>query len=50
MITRENLDAYKRLNEALKETGEKQNGFAPYLVMQANHSGRYSKPQGSRRR
>ena len=46
MITRENLDAYKRLNEALKETGEKQNGFAPYLVMQANHSGRYSNPQG----
>jgi len=43
-ICRENLDAYKRLNEQVKEAGLKANGFAPYLVMQANHSGRYSNP------
>lgn len=41
-----NLDAFKRMNETLKEEGLKRNGFEPYLVMQANHSGRYSNPQG----
>jgi len=46
MLTKENLDTYKRLTEAVKEAGKKANGFAPYLIMQANHSGRYSNPQG----
>ena len=46
MLTRDNLDAYKKMTEAVKEAGRKANGFAPYLVMQANHSGRYSNPQG----
>ncbi len=46
MITRENLDAYKKLTEAVKEAGRKANGFAPFLIMQANHSGRYSNPEG----
>ena len=27
-----------------KEAGRKANGFEPYLIMQANHSGRYSNP------
>lgn len=45
MITQKNLDNYKRFVEAIKEAGMKANGFAPYLVMQANHSGRYSNPQ-----
>lgn len=44
LITRENLDAYKALTAAVKEAGRKANGFAPYLVLQANHSGRYSNP------
>ncbi|MFR9028898.1 MAG: hypothetical protein ACLVIR_13745 [Clostridium sp.] len=35
-----------RFTEEIKEAGRKANGFAPYLVMQANHSGRYSNPQG----
>ena len=43
-ISEENLDAYKRLTEAVKEAGRKANGFAPFLVLQANHSGRYSNP------
>lgn len=46
LLTRENLEAYKRLTHDVKEAGIKANGFAPYLVMQANHSGRYSNPQG----
>ena len=46
MLTRENLEAYKELTWKVKEAGRKQNGFAPYLVMQANHSGRYSNPDG----
>lgn len=46
MLTRENLEHYKRLTAAVKEAGIKANGFAPWLVMQANHSGRYSNPQG----
>ena len=46
MLTKENLDNYKRLTEAVKEAGRKANGFVPYLIMQANHSGRYSNPQG----
>lgn len=44
LLNEKNLDAYKRLTEAVKEAGRKANGFEPYLVMQANHSGRYSNP------
>lgn len=32
------------MNEKIKEAGRKANGFEPYLIMQANHSGRYSNP------
>lgn len=46
MLTKENLENYKKFIAAIKEAGRKANGFAPYLVMQANHSGRYSNPQG----
>ena len=45
-ITKDNLDDYKRQVETIKETGMKTNGYAPIVVMQATHSGRYSKPQG----
>ena len=44
LLNRENVDAYRRLNDAVREAGLKANGFAPFLVMQANHSGRYSNP------
>ena len=44
LLTRENLESYKRLIKAVKEAGMKANGFAPFLIMQANHSGRYSNP------
>lgn len=44
LITKDNIDTYKRLNEKVKESGLKANGFEPYLIMQSNHSGRYSNP------
>ncbi|MCD8222771.1 MAG: flavin oxidoreductase/NADH oxidase [Clostridiales bacterium] len=46
MLTRKNLDSYKNFTEKIKKAGEKANGYAPYLIMQANHSGRYSNPDG----
>lgn len=47
LLTEKNLPAYQRLNDQIKEAGLKANGFAPMLVMQANHSGRYSRPNES---
>lgn len=44
LLNRDNLDSYKELTAAVKEAGLKANGFAPYLIMQANHNGRYSNP------
>lgn len=46
MLTQENVDAFKTMNEKIKQEGLKANGFEPYLIMQANHSGRYSNPGG----
>lgn len=45
-ITEDNLDDFKRQVETIKETGLRENGYEPVIVMQATHSGRYSKPQG----
>lgn len=45
-ITEKNLDAYKAIVEDIKETAIRENGYAPVVIMQATHSGRYSKPQG----
>lgn len=46
MLTKDNLEEYKKFTAAIKEAGLKANGFTPYLIMQANHSGRYSNPDG----
>ena len=46
-ITKDNLDAFKRQVEAIKEAALKENGYAPVVIMQATHSGRYSKPHGT---
>lgn len=46
-ITEKNLDDFKRLVAQIKETAVKTNGYAPIVVMQATHSGRYSKPNGT---
>ena len=44
LLTPDTLDRYKALTAQVKEAGLRANGFAPYLIMQANHSGRYSNP------
>lgn len=41
-----NLDAYKRLADGIRETAMATVGYAPLLIMQSTHSGRYSKPHG----
>ena len=46
-ITENNLDNFKRQVEAIKETALRENGYAPVVIMQATHSGRYSKPNGA---
>lgn len=45
-ITEDNLDSFKRQVERIKQTGLSENGFEPVVIMQATHSGRYSKPNG----
>lgn len=45
-IHENNLDAFKQIVDDIKETALKENGFEPIVIMQATHSGRYSKPQG----
>ncbi len=45
-ITESNLDAFKRQVTDIKEAGLKVNGYEPVVIMQATHSGRYSKPEG----
>lgn len=47
MLTRQNADDFKRLVEEIREISFKENGFAPFLVLQATHSGRYAKPEGT---
>ena len=46
-ITDKNLDAFKAQVERIKDTALKQNGYEPLIIMQATHSGRYSKPNGT---
>lgn len=42
----ENLAAFQRMVDAVKETCLRIHGFEPILLMQVTHSGRYSKPEG----
>ncbi len=45
-INEKNIDAFSRQVDAIKETAIKENGTEPIVIMQATHSGRYSKPEG----
>ncbi len=45
-ICEDNLDSYKRQVSEIKELCLKENGYEPVVIMQATHSGRYSKPEG----
>ena len=47
MLTPANLQAFQRLAAMIKEDGLRANGFAPVVLMQLTHSGRFSKPFGS---
>lgn len=45
-LTEENLDSYRAMVQSIRETCMKENGFAPKIIFQAAHSGRYSNPNG----
>lgn len=45
-INENTLDSFKKQVEEIRETAVKKNGYAPLIIMQATHSGRYSKPGG----
>lgn len=45
-VHEESLDALKAMVDRIRERSMKKNGFAPVIIMQATHSGRYSKPHG----
>ncbi len=40
------VEHFKREVEAIRQAAKKQHGIEPILIMQATHSGRYSKPNG----
>ena len=46
-IHNNNIDDFRREVERIKQTAVKENGFEPLVIMQATHSGRYSKPDGT---
>ena len=46
MLCKSTLDAFRRETEAIRETAVRENGYAPLLILQLTHSGRYSKPHG----
>ncbi len=45
-ITENNLDNFKNQVDDIKEIALKTTGYEPVVIMQATHSGRYSKPNG----
>lgn len=45
-INEKNLGDFKREVEQIKKICIKENGYEPLVIMQATHSGRYSKPDG----
>lgn len=49
MITRQNLDAFKRLVDRIHQEARQAGGADPLIILQATHSGRYSKPDGTAR-
>ena len=46
-ITDENVDVFARLVSEMKSACYESCGFEPIIIMQMNHSGRYSKPEGT---
>ena len=46
VIRKDTLDSLKALTEMIRETALRSTGTVPLLILQATHSGRYSKPNG----
>ena len=46
-LTPETADSFARLADSIREKSMKKYGYAPLLMLQLTHSGRYSKPQGT---
>jgi len=46
-LTENNIDSFKRLLDEIRTEAIKTNGYAPLIIMQDTHSGRYSKPNGT---
>ena len=47
MITEDNLGAFKALADTIRQQALAENGYAPVVIMQLTHSGRFSKPDGT---
>lgn len=45
-LNEKTFDSFARLVDQIKKAGMAKNGFAPKIILQATHSGRYSKPEG----
>ena len=45
LLNEQNLSSLQRLVNRIRELSLRENGFAPLLILQATHSGRYAKPE-----
>lgn len=45
-LREDNIEAFRTLLDEIRQTAIKANGYAPLIIMQDTHSGRYSKPHG----
>ncbi len=46
-LTDKTKDSFAKIVNDIKETGIKENGVEPIVIVQLTHSGRYSKPEGT---
>lgn len=49
MISDDNLSEFKKLADIIRKKALMENGYAPVLIMQLTHSGRFSRPDGTPR-
>ena len=46
-MTDSNIDSFKKIADEMREKALKSTGKEPLIILQATHSGRYSKPEGT---
>ena len=46
LLNEKNLDSFQAILALIKETALRAHGFAPPVILQATHSGRYARPEG----